>query len=189
MKKNRCVGGAAGVTLIAVVVAASVLVAQKLDEPSAFEPRRELLTAPFDGGVGGVVSASRDEGRRRCTKNANCSAGRICSQDGRCERRPNRIPRPPAINSHCTPPQVWDPAVGFCVTPKPEPEQEQEEDPCQHLLDLLEEASNLVEAECPDMGPDKGHILGARVVLPPPCLDALHVLGEVTRSLALCRAG
>lgn len=188
MKKNRCVGGAVGVTLIAVVVAASVLVAQRLDEPSASEPRRELVTAPFDDGVDGIVSASRDKGRRPCARNADCSAGRICSQDGRCERKPNRIRRPPAINSHCSPPQVWDPAVGFCVTPEPEQEQEQEEDPCQHLLDLLEEASNLVEEECPDIGPDEGHIVGIRQLLPPPCLDALHVLGEVTRSLALCRA-
>lgn len=69
--------------------------------------------------IGGVASASQvtepfraaafasdEKGRKPCARNSDCSAGRICSQDGRCERKPNRIrPRPerPPINSHCTP--------------------------------------------------------------------------------------
>lgn len=136
------------------------------------------ITAP----LGGVAFASDDKGRRPCAKNSDCSAGRICSQDGRCEKRPNRIrprPEPPPINSHCTPPSVWDPTVGFCVWPPPP-------DPCYSLVRLVEDAANKVVEECPDLGTETG-IVTTRVDLTRSCVLALDALREATEALALCR--
>ena len=75
------------------------------------------ITTSVDGVSDGVVHA-QEGGRRICTQNSQCSAGRFCSQDGRCERRritPSRPIYPPS----CPTGQHWEPSAGACQPDHP----------------------------------------------------------------------